>query len=116
MMVGAVRMKRLQTHGLAVTAAILAMVPMHPALVLGLPIGIWALVVLMRRDTREAFQLREQLRPSVPHLGWTGTEVAPPLPAKPPRDCGDGRAECVAHSCDGIDDRGSPECRPAASW
>jgi predicted Ser/Thr protein kinase len=86
MIVGAARMRHLETYGLAMTASILAILPVHPAFVLGLPIGIWALVVLMRRDTREAFRLRERLGPSVLQPGWTVGASAQPLPAKPPRE------------------------------
>ena len=95
MIVGAVRMKRLETYGLAMTAAILAIVPVHPGFVLGLPIGIWALVILLRRDTREAFRLREQLGPSVLQPGWAGGEFASPLPSKPPRESAPGAWESL---------------------
>ncbi len=95
MIVGAVRMKRLETYGLAMTAAILAIVPVHPGFVLGLPIGIWALVILLRRDTREAFRLREQLGPSVLQPGWAGGESASPLPSKPPRESAPGAWESL---------------------
>ena len=52
---GAMRMMRLRNHGLAVTSSILAMLT-PPGLVLGLPFGIWSLVVLNRREVREAFE------------------------------------------------------------
>jgi hypothetical protein len=62
------------------------MAPMHPAFVLGLPIGIWALVILLRQETREAFRLREQHGPIVQQIGSTLNEFAQSFPAKPPRD------------------------------
>ena len=53
--VGALRMLRFKNYGLAITACILAMIT-PPGLILGLPVGIWALIVLSRHDVREAFQ------------------------------------------------------------
>jgi serine/threonine protein kinase/protein involved in polysaccharide export with SLBB domain len=54
LIVAALKMKRLQGHGLAVAASILAMI-VSPSNLIGLPIGIWALVVLTQRDVRAAF-------------------------------------------------------------
>ena len=53
--VGASRMKNLKSYGLAMTAGIVAMLPCHGCCLLGLPFGIWALVVLARPEVREAF-------------------------------------------------------------
>jgi hypothetical protein len=47
-------MKRLQSYGLAVAGSILAIL-VTPGNLIGLPIGIWALVVLSQRQVREAF-------------------------------------------------------------
>lgn len=52
----AYRMRRLQLYGLAVTASILAMLPCHPGFIIGLPIGLWSLVVLSRPDVKAAFR------------------------------------------------------------
>lgn len=54
---GALRMKNLQSYGLAVTASILAMIPCTSGCccIIGLPVGIWALIVLMDKDVRAAF-------------------------------------------------------------
>jgi len=54
---GALRMKNLQSYGLAVTASILAMIPCTSSCccLIGLPIGIWALIVLMDKDVKAAF-------------------------------------------------------------
>ncbi len=53
---GAVKMKNLQSYGLAMTASILAMIPcVSPCCLLGLPFGIWALVVLGRPEVKSAF-------------------------------------------------------------
>jgi len=52
--VGAQRMMRLQSYGLAVAAGVLQLVP-SPGSLLGLPIGIWALVALTRHEVHVAF-------------------------------------------------------------
>ena len=56
---GALRMMKQQSYGLAVTASILAMVPCVGTsiccCVIGLPIGLWALIVLMQSDVKAAF-------------------------------------------------------------
>ena len=48
------KMKRLEAYSLAVTGSLLAMV-ITPGNIIGLPVGIWALVVLCRREVRHAF-------------------------------------------------------------
>ena len=50
----ALKMKRLQAYWLAVVASILAII-ISPSNLIGLPIGIWALVVLSQQDVRAAF-------------------------------------------------------------
>jgi len=52
---GATKMKELEAYWLAVASAILATIPVVPGCLIGLPIGIWALAVLTRRDVRQAF-------------------------------------------------------------
>ena len=50
------KMKDLKQWGLCVTASILAMIPcISPCCIVGLPIGIWCLVVLMRPEVKNAF-------------------------------------------------------------
>jgi len=50
------KMKDLTQWGLCVTASILAMIPcISPCCIIGLPIGIWCLVVLMRPEIKDAF-------------------------------------------------------------
>ena len=54
---GAMKMKKLESYGLAMGASIVAMIPcISPCCVLGLPIGIWALVVLMKPEVKAAFK------------------------------------------------------------
>jgi len=56
-LVGAMKMKRLENHGFAMAAAIIAMLPcISPCCLLGLPFGIWALVVLGDGSVKAAFQ------------------------------------------------------------
>jgi hypothetical protein len=55
-LLGAIKMKRLENYGLAMAASIIAMIPcVSPCCLLGLPIGIWALVVLMKPEVKSAF-------------------------------------------------------------
>lgn len=54
---GALKMKNLESFGLAMTAAILAMIPcISSCCLVGLPIGIWAIVVLNSADVKAAFR------------------------------------------------------------
>ena len=54
---GAVQMKSLSNYGLAMTVSILAMIPcISPCCLLGIPIGIWALVVLLDSNVKAAFR------------------------------------------------------------
>lgn len=60
MLLGGVSMLKLKRHGLATTSAVLAMVPCtSPCCIIGLPIGVWAMVVLTKTDVKRAFSLRE---------------------------------------------------------
>jgi phage FluMu protein Com len=55
--VGAWKMKNLQSYGLAMTSAIVAVVPcISPCCCLGLPFGVWGLVVLSDSQVQAAFQ------------------------------------------------------------
>lgn len=54
---GATKMMKLENHGLAMTAAVVAMVPcISPCCILGLPFGIWALTVLNDANVKASFQ------------------------------------------------------------
>lgn len=56
---GAISMMNVQRYGLAITAAILTMLPItSPCCLIGLPVGIWALVALTRPGVSEAFRGR----------------------------------------------------------
>ena len=52
---GSIQMLRLRMRGLAVTASVVAMLPYSCCCVLGLPIGIWSLMVLARPEVKAAF-------------------------------------------------------------
>ena len=53
---GATKMKKLESYGLAMTVSIIAMIPcISPCCIVGLPIGIWALVVLSKPEVKGAF-------------------------------------------------------------
>ncbi len=51
-----IRLKGLRDRGLGIVCSILAMFPCGPAFLLGLPIGIWALIVLMDPEVKAAFR------------------------------------------------------------
>ncbi|MBS0204796.1 MAG: hypothetical protein JSS49_17965 [Planctomycetes bacterium] len=54
--IGALKMKNLTNYGLAMTASILAMIPcFSPCCLIGLPIGIWSLVVLGDASVKSKF-------------------------------------------------------------
>jgi predicted PurR-regulated permease PerM len=55
-LLGALKMKKLESREWAMTASILAMIPcISPCCIVGLPIGIWALVVLSKPEVKSAF-------------------------------------------------------------
>jgi len=52
----ALKMRELRQWELCLAASIVAMIPcISPCCIIGLPIGIWALVVLLRPEIKEAF-------------------------------------------------------------
>ena len=53
---GSTKMRKLESWGLSLTAAILAAVPCtSPCCLIGLPIGIWAIVILCDSEVKDAF-------------------------------------------------------------
>ncbi|HWH68011.1 MAG TPA: DUF4339 domain-containing protein [Candidatus Sulfotelmatobacter sp.] len=53
---GGIKMRKLESYGLAMTASIIAMIPcISPCCLVGLPIGIWAIVVLNKPEVKNAF-------------------------------------------------------------
>lgn len=53
---GALKMRALESYGLAMAAAILAMLPCGCCCIVGLPVGIWCLVVLMDQNVKAQFR------------------------------------------------------------
>jgi hypothetical protein len=56
LLIGGWRMRQARSYGLSVIAAVLAILPCTFGWVLGLPIGIWALVVLMDPEVKAGFE------------------------------------------------------------
>jgi hypothetical protein len=54
-LLGAIQMKALKNHGLAITTCIIAMIPGNCCCLLGLPFGIWGLAVINRPEVKDAF-------------------------------------------------------------
>jgi hypothetical protein len=55
-LIGAAKMQKLESYQFALTASIVAMLPcISPCCVLGLPFGIWALVVLNKPEVKSQF-------------------------------------------------------------
>ena len=50
---GVMRMKELENYKWAVRSSILAMLPISPGCVLGVPFGIWALSILLRKEVKK---------------------------------------------------------------
>jgi hypothetical protein len=59
-LVGAIRMMSLQGRSLAIISSILAMIPCLTCCFIGLPVGIWALVVLNEPMIIRAFRVQER--------------------------------------------------------
>ena len=55
LLMGAARMRQLQSYPITLSAAVAAILPLAPAFPISLPFGIWALIVLSRRDVRTTF-------------------------------------------------------------
>jgi len=73
LIIGAWNMMRLKSYSLAVTAAILALIPWWVTWIIGLPFGILALIVLRRRHVMAAF------------LDGSASEAPPRFQVKAPR-------------------------------
>lgn len=54
---GAMKMKKLENYGLAMAVTVIAMLPcFSPCCVIGLPVGIWALNILLKPEVKSAFR------------------------------------------------------------
>jgi hypothetical protein len=74
--IGASKMMKLQSWGLALTAAILSAIPCNLCCFIGTPIGIWAIVVLASQDVKYWFQMAK-------HPGYGGYPQSG-MPMQPP--------------------------------
>lgn len=87
MIIGGVKMRRLELYGLALVAAIVALLPCSPGFFIGLPIGVWALVVLLNLDVKAAFGQKpvfaEVIAEKKPPAG---PAPQPPSPGDDPHD------------------------------
>jgi hypothetical protein len=54
--IGAGKMKRLENYGFALASSIVAMLPCSICCILGLPFGIWSLVVLNKPEVKNSFR------------------------------------------------------------
>ncbi len=52
---GVMRMRELENYRMAVLGSAMAVLPISPGCLLGVPFGLWALIVLTRREVKEAF-------------------------------------------------------------
>jgi hypothetical protein len=52
---GGIKMKKLESYGVCIAASIVAMLPCSLCCIFGLPIGIWSLVVLNNTDVKNYF-------------------------------------------------------------
>jgi hypothetical protein len=53
---GGLKMKNLESRGLAMAASIIALIPCFACYCLGIPVGIWSLVVLSKPEVKAAFR------------------------------------------------------------
>jgi hypothetical protein len=50
------KLRRLQSYGMVMAATIISMVPcLSPCCCVGLPVGVWILIVLMKPEVKSAF-------------------------------------------------------------
>lgn len=69
-LIAALGMMQLEKRRLAMLASLVALIPASPAWLVGLPMGLWALVVLRRESMQDAFDARAtEILPSRP---WAG--------------------------------------------
>jgi serine/threonine protein kinase len=61
-MLGGWQMLKLRSYGWAVACSVLALVPLSAGFMLGVPMGIWALIVLNRSDVQQAFATSSKRR------------------------------------------------------
>ena len=65
MIIGGLKMMRLESHRWAMTASILALLPCSPAGLIGIVAGIWSLIVLNRQGVVAAFEAQRSAQGKV---------------------------------------------------
>ena len=72
--IGATKMMKLESYSFAVAAALLSIIPClsSPCIILGMPFGIWALVVLMDPRVKASFFSSNESATSTPTIESTG--------------------------------------------
>ena len=65
-LIGGLRMNSLRGRTLAMVGAICAIIPANSCCCVGMPIGIWALIVLTNADVKAAFEANKRLGQSPP--------------------------------------------------
>jgi hypothetical protein len=60
LILGGLQMMRLRSYGWAVSASVLAVLPLSAGFMIGIPMGIWALIMLYRPDVQEAFAAKKR--------------------------------------------------------
>ncbi|MDP6557592.1 MAG: protein kinase [Pirellulaceae bacterium] len=79
MVIGGLKMRKLEMYGLPMTASIVALLPGTVGCVVGLPIGIWSLIVLNRTEVKAAFARKRS----------DSSEPSPPPPPRKPQAAGE---------------------------
>ena len=70
MIIAGLKMRNLQTYGLAITASILGLLPGSVGFIVGLPFGIWSVVVLSSAAARREFDLAAEIRADYREGSW----------------------------------------------
>jgi hypothetical protein len=74
-LVGGLRMKQLKSYPLALTGSIFAMIPLNSCCCVALPVGLWALIVLVKPEVKAAFAAnRRGGRSDDRDAGWGETD------------------------------------------
>lgn len=63
--VGAREMQRRGSYRWAVAAAVLAMLPFHWGVLIGIPFGVWSLILLLKPEAKSQFQEQEGFAPEI---------------------------------------------------
>jgi len=75
MLIGGLKMRKLESYGLAMTASVLALLP-GVSCIVGLPIGIWSMIVLNRAEVKAAFERRRGSPDTLPEQKAPAGDVA----------------------------------------